>query len=175
MISDAIDIGIMIYNTYWFGVSPIEPETMARLKDAEHVAAIKWHYPTDEGYDKMKEFSDEFNVIDNAGQHVRCRKNGGEGIVSAFGPAYTKHDLKVWDLIENGKYEEAEALEKSFNETIGPALLKISSNSGGYRAARGMMELVGHPVGPPRLPTEPLTSEELNILKVAMENCGWLD
>ena len=76
MISDAIDIGIMIYNTYWFGVSPIEPETMARLKDAEHVAAIKWHYPTDEGYDKMKEFSDEFNVIDNAGQHVRCRKNG---------------------------------------------------------------------------------------------------
>ena len=60
------------------------------------------------------------------------------------------------------------------------ALLKISSNSGGYRAARGMMELVGHPVGPPRLPTEPLTSEELNILKVAMvsgstllsTNCG---
>ena len=122
-----------------------------------------------------EEFSGEFNVIDNSGQNVRCRKNGGAGFVSAFGPAYPKHDLKVWDLIETGKYEEAEALQNSFSETIGPALAKISSNSGGYRAARGMMELVGHPVGPPRLPTEPLTSEELSDLKVAMENYGWLD
>ena len=175
MISDAIDIGIMIYNTYWFGVSPIEPETMERLKDAEHVAAIKWNYPTEDGYDRMKEFSGEFNVIDNSGYNVRCRKNGGAGMVSAFGPAYPKHDLKVWELLENGKYEEADALKNSFAEAVGPALAKISSNSGGYRAARGMMELVGQPVGPPRLPTEPLTSEELSELKVGMQKLGWLD
>ena len=72
MISDAIDIGIMIYNTYWFGVAPIEPETMHRLEDAEHVAAVKWNYPDPDGYDKMREFSDTFNVIDNSGQHARA-------------------------------------------------------------------------------------------------------
>ena len=96
-------------------------------------------------------------------------------MVSAFGPAYPKHDLKVWELLENGKYEEADALKNSFAEAVGPALAKISSNSGGYRAARGMMELVGQPVGPPRLPTEPLTSEELSELKVGMQKLGWLD
>ena len=61
MISDAIDIGIMIYNTFWFGCQPIEPETMFQLKDAEHVAAIKWAYPDVNGYDRMKEFSHIFN------------------------------------------------------------------------------------------------------------------
>ena len=53
-------------------------------------------------------------------------KNGGAGMVSAFGPAYPKHDLKVWELLENGKYEEADALKNSFAEAVGPALAKIS-------------------------------------------------
>ena len=44
-ISDAIDIGIMIYNTFWFGCECITAETMLRLADAEHVAALKWNVP----------------------------------------------------------------------------------------------------------------------------------
>ena len=174
MISDAIDIGIMIYNTYWFGVSPIEPETMRRLEDAEHVAAVKWNYPDPDGYDKMREFSDTFNVIDNSGQHVRCFKNGGAGIVSAFAPAYPPHDLTVARLLKEGKYEEAEALTDAEDGALAPVRAKTAQSGGGYRLAKAMMDIVGHPTGPPRLPTEPLDAEEMAMLREAMEKLGWV-
>ena len=174
MISDAIDIGIMIYNTYWFGVSPIEPETMRRLEDAEHVAAVKWNYPDPDGYDKMREFSDTFNVIDNSGQHVRCFKNGGAGIVSAFAPAYPPHDLTVARLLKEGKYEEAEALTDEEDGALAPVRAKTALSGGGYRLAKAMMDIVGHPTGPPRLPTEPLDAEEMAMLREAMEKLGWV-
>ena len=174
MISDAIDIGIMIYNTYWFGVSPIEPETMRRLEDAEHVAAVKWNYPDPDGYDKMREFSDTFNVIDNSGQHVRCFKNGGAGIVSAFAPAYPPHDLTVARLLKEGKYEEAEALTDAEDGALAPVRAKTAQSGGGYRLAKAMMDIVGHPTGPPRLPTEPLDAEERAMLREAMEKLGWV-
>jgi len=174
MISDAIAIGIMIYNTYWFGVSPIEPETMRRLEDAEHVAAVKWNYPDPDGYDKMREFSDTFNVIDNSGQHVRCFKNGGAGIVSAFAPAYPPHDLTVARLLKEGKYEEAEALTDAEDGALAPVRAKTAQSGGGYRLAKAMMDIVGHPTGPPRLPTEPLDAEEMAMLREAMEKLGWV-
>ena len=174
MISDAIDIGIMIYNTYWFGVSPIEPETMRRLEDAEHVAAVKWNYPDSDGYDKMSEFSGTFNVIDNSGQHVRCFKNGGAGIVSAFAPAYPAHDLKVARLLKEGKYDEAEALTDEEDQALAPVRAKTAQSGGGYRLAKAMMDIVGHPTGPPRLPTEPLNAEETAMLRRAMEKLGWV-
>lgn len=174
MISDAIDIGIMIYNTYWFGVSPIEPDTMRRLEDAEHVAAVKWNYPDPDGYDKMSEFSDTFNVIDNSGQHVRCFKNGGAGIVSAFAPAYPPHDLKVARLLKEGKYDEAEALTDEEDQALAPVRAKTAQSGGGYRLAKAMMDIVGHPTGPPRLPTEPLDAEETATLRRAMEKLGWV-
>ena len=174
MISDAIDIGIMIYNTYWFGVSPVEPETMRRLEDAEHVAAVKWNYPDPDGYDKMREFSDTFNVIDNSGQHVRCFKNGGAGIVSAFAPAYPPHDLTVARLLKEGKYEEAEALTDAEDGALAPIRAKTAQSGGGYRLAKAMMDIVGHPTGPPRLPTEPLDAEERAMLREAMQKLGWV-
>ena len=76
-ISDAIDIGIMIYNTYWFGCAPLTADTMLRLADAEHVVAIKWNMPDGHDYDDMRQFSHIFNVLDNSGDMVRCHKNGG--------------------------------------------------------------------------------------------------
>ena len=50
----------------------------------------------------------------------------------------------------------------------------ISANGGGYRMAKGMMDIVGHPTGPPRLPTEPLNDEEMTALRAAMEKLGWV-
>ena len=173
MISDAIDIGIMIYNTFWFGCDPIEPETMLRLRDAEHVAAVKWAYPDPEAYDRMKEFSHMFNVIDNSGDPAKCHQNGGRGFVSAFAPAYPADDLKIWELFEAKRYDEAQAIQDKNDRILGPVSAKISGNSGGYRLAKGMMNIVGHPSGPPRLPTEPLSDEETALLRSAMQEMGW--
>ena len=173
MISDAIDIGIMIYNTYWFGCDPITAETMLRLEDAEQVAAVKWSFPTDEGYDQMREFAGIFNVIDNSGQQVRCHKNGGRGFVSAYVAANPAHDIKVWGLLEASKYDEAQDLIDRANDAIGPVRQKVAANSRGH-LVKGMMEIIGRPAGPPRLPTERISDEEMAELRAAMEKLGWV-
>jgi 4-hydroxy-tetrahydrodipicolinate synthase len=174
-ISDAIDIGIMIYNTYWFGCEPIQANTMLRLKDAEHVAAIKWAVPEGEDYDKMREFSHIFNVIDNSSQPVRCHKNGGRGYISSTIAAYPQNDLEIWQMLEAGQYDEVNARWERNNAALNPMRAKIGKVSGGYRFPKGMLAAIGQPVGPTRPPTLPVDEQEIAELKDALRSLGWID
>ena len=172
-ISDAIDIGIMIYNTHWFGAESITAETMLRLQDAEHVVAVKWSVPEGEDYDEMTRFSHIFNVIDNSNQQVRCHKNGGRGYISATIAAYPQHDLEVWKLLEAHRYEEAQAKIDRVREAFAAYSAKCPKRSGGYSFGKGLSAVLGRPVGPPRPPTLPLNEYELAELKKTVEGLGW--
>ena len=172
-ISDAIDIGIMIYNTYWFGCAPLTAETMLRLADAEHVVAIKWNMPEGHDYDDMQQFSHIFNVLDNSGDMVRCHRNGGRGFVSAFASAYAAPELRLWQLFEERRYDEAQAEMDRNKAAIGPVSQKVGQRSGSYRLAKGMMDIMGRSSGPPRPPTQPLNAEELADLEAALKGLGW--
>lgn len=172
-ISDAVDIGVMIYNTHWFGCQSLNAETILRMKDAEHVVAIKWAVPESVDYDEMRQFSDTFNVIDNSNQPVRCHKNGGQGYISVSIPAYPQHDLKVWELLEAKQYDEAHALYGGVRASLDPWLAKTAKRSGGQRQFKGMMTIVGHPAGPPRPPTLPIEEDELQELRGLFKEFGW--
>lgn len=172
-ISDAIDIGIMIYNTFWFGCESITAETMLRLADAEHVVAIKWAVPEGQDYDDMRKFAHIFNVIDNSGQPVRCHKNGGRGYISATIAVYPPHDLKVWRLLEEHRYDEAQAMLDRVHNALAPFSSKSEQRSGGYRVIKGMMAAMGRPVGAPRPPTLPLDDQELAELREILRGVGW--
>ena len=178
-ISDAIEIGIMIYNTHWFTSDPaveaMRAETMLRLKEAEHVVALKWSAPegTDIDYDDMTKFADTFNVIDNSGQPVRCHKNGGRGYISPWVAAYPKHDLQVWDLLEAGKYDEAQAEKDRVGAAIGPWGANTGAKSGGYRQVKGIMAGMGNSVGPPRPPTLPCSKDEIAAAREVVAALGW--
>jgi len=170
-ISDKIDIGIIIYNTHWFGAESVQADTMLRLKDAEHVTAIKWDVPAPQSYDYMAKFSHIFNVIDNSGQFVRCHRNGGAGFITeAVFPSY---DLKVWDLLEAKKYDEVQALVDRDTEAMAKFNAMSAKKSGGYRRIKAMMKLVGRPVGDPRPPTLPCDEAELAELRIALKKIGW--
>ena len=172
-ISDAIDIGIMIYNTHWYGCASVSAETMLRLADAEHVAAIKWSVPDGLDYDDMRQFSHMFNVIDNSNQAVRCIKNGGRGYISATIAAYPQFDLQVWQLLESGRYDEAEEMLDRARQAIGPWRAKVQSRSGGIRPVKGAMDAMGRSAGPPRLPTLPLEEGEVEELRGILKGLGW--
>ena len=173
-ISDAIDIGIMIYNTQWFGCESLTAETMLRLKDAEHVVALKWAVPPSVDYDDMTKFAHIFNVIDNSNQPVRAHKNGARGYISATIAAYPKHDLEVWRLLEAKQYDQAQALIDRKNELLGPWIAKAGKKSGGYRQLKGLMAAVGQPAGPPRPPTLPVDDQELAELREILRKLGWI-
>jgi len=173
-ISDAIDIGVMIYNTYWFGCESLTAETMLRMQDAEHVAAIKWATPEGMDYDQMREFAHIYNLIDNSNQPIRCHKNGGRGYISATISALPKIDLEAWSLMEAGDYEKAQALLDAKDTALRPWMQKAGKRSGGYRNVKGLMAAVGQPVGPPRPPTLPVDDAELAELKAIVKAQGWV-
>ena len=172
-ISDAIDIGIILYNTWWFGAASILPETVLRLAGAEHLVAIKWAVPASQDYAGMQQFSSIFNVIDNAERPVLCHKLGGRGFISGLAAVSPAHVLEVWRLLEAGRYDEAQAEYDRVEGTLKPLALRCAAKSGGYRMIKAMMAVMGKPVGPPRPPTLPLDPEELDELRGLMASWGW--
>jgi 4-hydroxy-tetrahydrodipicolinate synthase len=175
-ISDAIGIGIMIYNTHWFNKegASMTADTMLRLKDAEHVIAIKWSPMEGQDYDEMRRFSKIFNVIDNSGQAVRCHKNGGRGYISGMIAVRPKRDLEAWQLLEQKRYDEAQARLDEGKSALAPWQAKVGKKSGGYRSMKGLMAAIGLPAGPPRPPTLPIDDEELAEAKRIVKELGWV-
>ena len=172
-ISAAIDIGIVVYNTWWFVVPSVTVATMRRLADAEHVVAIKWFTPPDQNYDDMREFADFVNVIDNSDQPIRCHRNGGRGYINNTMNVYPAHDLALWELLESRRYDEAQALWDRVNQPLATFIKEAAQRSGGYRVNKGMMALMGQPMGAPRPPTLPLDSQELAALHELLVSFGW--
>lgn len=179
-ISDAIDIGVMIYNTWWFnhpmlGDISLTADTMRRLVDAEHIVAVKWSVPPGDeyDYDDMRKFADTFNVIDNSNQAVRAHKNGGRGYINNTIHAYPPHELKVWELLETRRYDEAQELIDSVHGPLRAFTARASRKSGGYRTPKALMDVMGRPVGPPRPPTLPVEGQELEELREVIAGLGW--
>ena len=168
-ISDAIDIGIMIYNTWWFCFSPeneyITAETMLRMKDLERLVAIKWSVPPGEDFHEMSKFSNIFNVIDNYGDYVGTFKNGGHGYISEFVCAYPKYDIELLQLLKSGNYDRAEKMITRTKEVFDRA---------GTRSSRILLEAMGHPMGKPRLPSLAPSESQVKAAKEALLELGWI-
>ena len=173
-ISDAIDIGIMIYHTHFYNHGRIEIETFKKMADFEHVTAVKWSNPADVPYEAMQELTPYFNIFDNSNQPGRCYRNGGQGFLDHLAPAYPQHDLEILDLLEAGKYDEAQA---EWDVVCKPTLEfrnKVYARSGGVaRLKKAAMQVMGHPIGSMRPPSMPLSEEELDELREVLRGCGW--
>ena len=69
-LSNAIDIGIMIYHTHWMTGGFIEVETFEKLADLDNIAAIKWSVPNNDDFELMTKFTDKVNMIDLSLIHI---------------------------------------------------------------------------------------------------------
>jgi dihydrodipicolinate synthase/N-acetylneuraminate lyase len=148
---------------------------VVRLADAEHVVAIKWSVPPGDGhdYDDMREFAHLINVIDNSDQPVRCHRNGGRGHINMSIPVYPPHELEMWRTLEGFDYETAQTLFDKVEGPIREFMARAAKRSGGYRVLKGMMAVMGHPVGGPRPPTLPLADDEMLELRGLLASFGW--
>ena len=173
-LSDAIDIGIMVYHTHWLKGGRIDTDTLLRMSDFENVVAIKWSPHDGQVYEEMEEFVDRFNIIDNTVNPVRCAQHGGHGFVQTSVEAYPPHDLKVWELIQAEQWDEAENLYRSVQGPLRKFGEKINHRSGGQgRVMKGILEILGEPVGSSRPPSKPLNDEEKRELRGIIEGFGW--
>ncbi len=179
-ISAAIDVGILIYNTWWFadgsfGDRSLAPSTVRRLAETtEHVVGIKWSTPPERDYDSMAEFADVISVIDNTGDIIRCVRNGGAGYISDTAVAHPQVDFEFWDLIGAERWDDAQAVLDRYHNQLGEFVARTRHRSGGYRMAKGMLRLLGQPCGDPRPPTLPLGPDEMADLEGVLRSFGWL-
>jgi len=171
-ISNAVEAGIMIYNTWWLAGGNVLPETLLKMADFERVVAVKWSVPEDQDYDDMREFAHIFNVVDNSSQPVRCHKLGGRGYINLTSEIYPSHDLRIWELLESHQYEEAQALFDKSNDPLRELYAKQISG-GQARLKKGMMALMGRPMGASRPPSLPLSDDEMVELRRMLVDLGW--
>jgi dihydrodipicolinate synthase/N-acetylneuraminate lyase len=87
--------------------------------------------------------------------------------------AYPAHDLALWELLEARRYEEAQDMWDRVNEPLSAFIEGAARRSGGYRVNKGMMAIMGHPMGVPRPPTLPLDAQEMAELRDLMAGFGW--
>ena len=172
-ISDAIDIGIMIYNTFWWGCPGVLPETMLRLKDAENVVSLKYSSPPDRDYDEMQEYSHIFNIINNGGKPVRCHQLGGRGFISSTATAEATHELKTWKLLEENRYDEAQSEIDKTQSVLGEWRKKATAESGGYQHLKAYMTAVGRDVGKSRPPSHWPSGKLMDELSSIIRDLGW--
>ncbi len=173
-VSNAIDIGIMVYHTHWLPSGRIEIDTFKQFANMEHVVAVKWNTPPDVPYERMEELASDLNILDNSSQPGRCYKHGGRGFMDHQATAYPAHDLKVLELLEAGKYDEGQALWESVAVPLRQFYDKISLRSGGSaRKKKGVMAVMGQPVGAMRPPSLPLNDEEMAELRELLVGLGW--
>lgn len=173
-ISNAIDIGILVYLTHWLPGGAIYPETFRKMADFEHVAVIKWSPPQGVDYDEIFKLAHIFTIFDNTLQPIRCHKLGGRGFISDGTSAYPPHYIRVWDLMEERKYDEAQALWDKVNIPVRKFYDKVRHKSGGEaRVEKAMCAVMGLPLGASRPPSLPLNSEEIDELRGLMKGWGW--
>ncbi|MQG39385.1 MAG: dihydrodipicolinate synthase family protein [SAR202 cluster bacterium] len=173
-LSKAIDIGVMVYVTQGMDC-PISLDTYREMADFENIVAIKWSNKViNAEYEDIFELSDSFNIIDNTSQPILCHKNGGDGYINLTAEVYPPHDLKIWNLMENGDYSEAQDLFDSVNNPLRDFYGKTAVRSGGQgRVKKGLMHVMGNSVGSSRPPSKPLNLEELNELREIVRGFGW--
>jgi len=173
-LSEAIDIGIMVYHTHWLIGGRIEVDTILKMSDIENVVSVKWSNPADVAYEEMAKFSERFNVINNGGDPVSCHEMGGRGYINLTAHSYPKHDLTLWELMENKKYDEARDLYFKVDRPVRSFNEKINERSGGQaRLVKGMMALMGLPCGASRPPSEPMDETELTQLRDMLLSFDW--
>ena len=173
-VSDAIGIGIVIYNNWWWPGGNTLPETFLKMKDFEHVVAIKWSVPETQKYEDMALFSPYFNVLDNHMRPALCHKLGGRGYINRTAHAYPQHDLRIWALLESKRYDEAQALFETVDIPTWKFYEKMAAESGGEaRMIKGMMKIMGLPVGVSRPPTLPMNAEQMAELRQILVGAGW--
>ena len=173
-VSEAVDIGIIIYITHWLPHGGILPQTLARMVDFERIVATKWSPPPGSEYEEVFELADRFNILDNTNSPIRCHQLGGHGYMVDGIECYPPYYLGLWDLMREGQYDRAQEAWDRFIKPFSAFFQKVVTASGSdAKVAKGMSQVMGVDLGPPRPPSVPMNAGELAELRALMVGWGW--
>lgn len=165
VVSDAVDLPIMVYNIPGNAVNAISPALAGRLADLENVVAIKessgdWNnfYATLIAVkDRVRVFCGPSSVFG-----VPAVALGADGTVDCF-PNVWHGCLDLYYAAKEGKAKAAESLQETGRRLTD---LFVSGGRTLYPATKAAMDHLGYPGGGrPRPPLQSLSGEPLEGLK----------
>ena len=158
-----VDIGIMVYDQAWRGPfvnSCITTHCMSRLAEIRNVVAMK--------HSGLVRLIDEFTILDRYHDRIAyidssagyaataAHMHGATGFISGIAPWWPEYELEYWDLLQAGKYLEAERhhgrlfpFVERFHHGSEPGANEAFSAITVMKAALEYVGLTGGPVRPP--------------------------
>lgn len=157
---------ILIYHMPGRTNNRLSPETVADLSKVENIVGIK---DSTGDFDQILQFiratDDDFAVYSGADPLILWTlMAGGQGAIAATSNMYPKLVVSIYDHWKNGDLHMARKAQEKLRR-----IRDASSMASTPAVFKKAMEILGHPVGPPRDPVEPVTQEVEEKLKKVME------
>ena len=171
------DIGFGIYNHFYSGTKYDMPlEVAERLLEIPNTVGVKWASP-DIGrfYEGLRRFCPRVAVVDNTLRVVESHMRGCRAFVSHVPNYYPQFCWQIWDLVEEGKYVEAQEAYSKFMIPYESLVGRIAEQTGAEGVfVRPFMEAVGLNGGHSRLPSrdEAVTPEIKEGIRELLTRAG---
>jgi dihydrodipicolinate synthase/N-acetylneuraminate lyase len=171
-VAAAADVPIIVYYTYW--QYKLSLATLGRLLALPGVVGLKWAAPSAYEYNKgLRLFARRACVIDNQLQFVQSHMMGARGIDTHPVNYWPEWGVRLWELLEAGKYKEA---EESINKVVMPfydLLEEISQFTGSEgNLDKLCLELVGLESSRVRPPVREFRDKFRDKARQMLKSCG---
>jgi 4-hydroxy-tetrahydrodipicolinate synthase len=168
-VANAVDLPVVAYNIPGRTGIRIEHETLLRMAEVPNIVGVKDSTGDFQAISRLiSEAPADFEVYsgdDWATFGYLCL--GAVGIVSVAAHLVGDRIAQLCDLVFSGDIPAARKIHEELTPLFNA--LFITSNPIPVKTA---LEMLGHRVGPPRLPLVPATNEERERIRKALEDAG---
>jgi 4-hydroxy-tetrahydrodipicolinate synthase len=169
-IASATSLPIIAYNIPSRTATRLEHDTLMQLMRNPNIVALKDSTGDFKGISRLVAEAPDFDVYsgdDWATFGYVCL--GARGVVSVASHLVGPQIRQMIELVETGDIAAARKIHESLSPLFNA--LFITSNPIPLKAA---LDMLGRPVGSPRLPLVPATAEERDRIRRALEDAGLL-
>ena len=170
-VANAVSLPVMAYNIPGRTGIRLEHDTLLRMAEVDNIVAVKDSTGDFQAISRLiSEARPDFEVYsgdDWATFGYLCL--GAVGIVSVAAHLVGDRIAQLCDLVFSGDIPAARKIHEELTPLFNA--LFITANPIPVKTALSML---GHPVGPPRLPLVPATNEERERIRKALEDAGLL-
>jgi 4-hydroxy-2-oxoglutarate aldolase len=172
IVAESISIPVIIYNVTKFTNVNIGLETVVKLAEHPNIIGLK------NSTENIAQFSEtifntskDFTILAGTGSVLLpALYAGAGGGVLALANIAPDECIEIYDLFNEGKLDDARILQ---NRMV--AVNKAITATYGVAGLKSAMGLLGYYGGLPRKPLQPLSSIQMNDLKIILSNAGLLE
>lgn len=160
-IANETDLGIVVYNNWFASQIDIPVSTLLKLAEIPNIVALKENTPSLEKWDEVGTLLDgKLTVVSGNGDlHEPCAGLlASKGLISGIANFAPARLLEIYDAQQEDDFRKACKLHRDLLPFAN--FYKGSSSSRYIVYLKEIMNLMGIPAGPARLPLVPLNEEE---------------